>query len=298
MSEAVATTEADSRSHRRTRIAVGVTLAVLSAAVTAGLLSSPDGGAPVIFVERLSSDIGQVASGPVTRLWWVYAFLLGVVAAFNPCGFGLIPAYLGVYLNDDKVGHSLAARTRRALTVSVSVAAAFTLLFGVTGALFSLASSVIVTLLPWFGLGTGVVLVIAGGVLLDGRSVAFPGAQRLASRLGRAAGTPDTRGYTTFGLAYGLASLGCALPFFLALVGTAVAAGGPVGAVVAFTLYGIGMATALGVLTLVAGIAGFAIVARLRAMGRFLPGVGAALLLASGAYVVYYWLTAGRFLLA
>lgn len=156
----------------------------------------------------------------------------------------------------------------------------------------------IVTLLPWVGLGMGVVLVMAGGAIPVRQVPGFKGAQRVASKLEREASASDTRGYAAFGVAYGLASLGCALPFFLALVGTAIAAGGPLGVIVAFTLYGAGMATTLGVLTLVTGIAGFATVARLRAMGRFVSGLGAALLLASGAYVVCYWLTAGRFLLA
>jgi hypothetical protein len=58
------------------------------------------------------------------------------------------------------------------------------------------------------------------------------------------------------------------------------------------------MATTLGVLTLVAGIVNFGILVRVRALGRFVSKVGSVLLLASGAYVVYYWLTAGRFLFA
>jgi cytochrome c biogenesis protein CcdA len=99
-----------------------------------------------------------------------------------------------------------------------------------------------------------------------------------------------------FGLAYGLASLGCALPLFLALVGTALAGGGGGGAIVAFALYGVGMATTLGVLTIVAGTISFGILARVRTVGRVLSGLGSALLLLFSAYVVYYWLTAGRFL--
>jgi hypothetical protein len=42
----------------------------------------------------------------------------------------------------------------------------------------------------------------------------------------------------------------------------------------------------------------FGILARVRTVGRVVSAVGGVLLLASGAYVVYYWLTAGRFLLA
>ncbi|MDQ3784099.1 MAG: hypothetical protein M3360_04375, partial [Actinomycetota bacterium] len=182
-------------------------------------------------------------------------------------------------------------------TVSVVVAGAFTILFGVTGALFSLGSSLIVGLLPWVGLGVGVLLIIAGGVVFSGRILRFDAAQRVASKLGPDASRSNTRGYAAFGLAYGLASLGCALPLFLALVGTAVAAGGRWSAILAFGLYGIGMATTLGVLTLLTGIVGLAILGRVRAVGRYVSGLGAALLLASGAYVVYYWLTAGSFLL-
>jgi hypothetical protein len=51
------------------------------------------------------------------------------------------------------------------------------------------------------------------------------------------------------------------------------------------------------VLTVLAGIVSFEILARVRSVGRFLSGLGSALLLLSGAYVIYYWLTAGRFLL-
>jgi cytochrome c-type biogenesis protein len=132
---------------------------------------------------------------------------------------------------------------------------------------------------------------------LGGKILTFDAAQEVAAKVGRDASAQSTHGYTAFGLAYGLASLGCALPLFLALVGTAVAVGGIGSAVVAFALYGVGMAVTFGVLTVLAGIVSFEILARVRSVGRFLSGLGSALLLLSGAYVVYYWLTAGRFLL-
>lgn len=282
-------------------IAAGVTLFILTTSVTAGLLSSADGGAPVIFVERISSQLSQVTSISVSRLWWVYAFLLGTIAAFNPCGFAILPAYLGLYLNDKNGATSPAARSRRALLVSLVVAGAFTVLFGVTGGLVSAGSTVVSSLMfglfPWVGLGVGILLIVAGGLILSGKPLGFITAQRVANRLGRAAGSSGTRSYAAFGLAYGLASLGCTLPLFLALLGTATAAGGPGSAIVAFALYGMGMATTLGVLTLLAGVMSVGILARFRAMGRFVSPIGAALLLASGAYVVYYWLTVGRILL-
>jgi len=298
MTRSLASTGAPRSSLARILAASVTTLLVLVLAVTAGLLASPDGGTPVIFVARISSAINDLVTGAGSSVWWVYAFLLGVVAAFNPCGFALLPAYLGLYLNGEKARDSLATRVRRSLVVSVAVAGSFTVLFGAIGAVFSLGSSFIVRSLPWVGLGVGVLLVLAGGVFLAGGAVGSSLPELMASKLGPSAGSSGIRGYTVFGLAYGLVSLGCALPLFLALLGTAVAAGGPGTAVVAFALYGVGMATALGSLTLAAGIVSFGTLARVRGIGRFVSGLGAVLLLASGAYVVYYWLTTGRVLLA
>lgn len=120
---------------------------------------------------------------------------------------------------------------------------------------------------------------------------------QLATRVGKGASTLSVRGYAAFGVAYGAASLGCTLPLFLALMGTATAAGGRWSAPIAFVLYGLGMAAALGVLTVVAGVASVGILHRVRGFVRIVSAMSAGLLLLSGAYVVYYWLTAGRLLL-
>jgi cytochrome c-type biogenesis protein len=191
----------------------------------------------------------------------------------------------------------LSGRVQRALVVGVLVAGAFTVLFGVTGALFSMGASLVVGFLPWLGLAVGVALIVAGGVTLSGAGLGVDAGPLAASKLGPRARGGGVRGYAAFGIAYGLASLGCTLPLFLALLGTSVAIGGPWSSVVAFTLYGGGMATTLTVVALIAAVAGLGIVPRIGALRRVVPGLGASLLLASGAYVVYYWLSAGRILL-
>lgn len=188
-------------------------------------------------------------------------------------------------------------RLAHSIAVAVVVGASFTALFGAVGAVFSLGSALIVRSLPWIGLGVGVVLVLIGGLILSGRPVASSLPQQLATRVGKEAGTSGARGYAAFGIAYGAASLGCTLPLFLALMGTATAVGGRWSGPIAFVLYGAGMATALGVLTIAAGVASFGILHRVRGFVRIVSTLSAGLLLLSGAYVVYYWLTAGRLLL-
>lgn len=284
------------RSTSRTVLAGAVTVVVLSVAVIAGLTSPTTGGAPVVLVERISSAISNAGSR-AGEVWWVYAFALGAVAAFNPCGFALVPAYLGLYLRDDVTRSGLGVRLTRSVAVAVVVGASFTALFGAVGAVFSLGPTLIVRSLPWIGLVVGVALVLFGGLVLSGRSIASSLPDRLAARVGKRAGTSGVGGYVAFGVAYGAASLGCTLPLFLALMGTATATGGLWSAPIAFVLYGAGMAAALGVLAIVAGVASFGILHRVRGFGRIVTTLSAGLLLLSGAYVVYYWLTAGRLLL-
>jgi cytochrome c biogenesis protein CcdA len=289
---------AQDRSKRRTAIAGAVTVLVLAVSVVAGLTSPTTGGTPVIFVERISSAIGETASR-AGEVWWLYAFALGAVAAFNPCGFALLPAYLGLYLRDGVTGSGIGARLSGSIRVAATVGATFTLLFGAVGAVFERGSALIVRSLPWVGLGIGVLLVLVGGLVLSGRHITTGVPQRLASRIGTRAGVSGMRGYAAFGFAYGAASLGCTLPLFLALMGTAAATSRLYGAtVLAFVLYGAGMAAVLGVLTIVAGVASFGILHRVRGLVRIVTTLSAWLLLLSGAYVVYYWLTAGRLLLA
>ena len=67
---------------------------------------------------------------------------------------------------------------------------------------------------------------------------------------------------------------------------------------IAFALYGAGMAAVLSVFTLAAGMATVGAIRRVRSVRRFVSGLSALLLLLSGAYVVYYWLLAERLLLA
>ena len=64
------------------------------------------------------------------------AFLSGVVATVNPCGFAMLPAYLSYFLGIEShaaVDEPTQASLRRALLVSASVSAGFLAVFTVLG---------------------------------------------------------------------------------------------------------------------------------------------------------------------
>lgn len=94
-----------------------------------------------------------------------------------------------------------------------------------------------------------------------------------------------------FGIAYAIGSLSCTLPVFLAVVGSALATGSPLGVVAVFLAYGLGMSTILMLLSL--GTAGFRelLVRAVRPLFPHMSRISGALLVLGGGYVVYYWTT-------
>jgi cytochrome c biogenesis protein CcdA len=63
-----------------------------------------------------------------------YAFGVGMVATFNPCGFAMLPAYLSYFLGLEGSTHpDERASVLRALAVGLSVTVGFLVVFGIIG---------------------------------------------------------------------------------------------------------------------------------------------------------------------
>jgi cytochrome c biogenesis protein CcdA len=282
----------------RQRWGLVATAAGLGAALVGALVTGSQIGGVNRTVEALSalsgSRLGQIAEA----LPFGYAFGAGMVAAANPCGFALLPAYLALYL---RPGTQAAAagtgdRLRRVLAVSGAMTAGFLIIFGGAGLALGAASSAIGRYLPWLGLAVGVLLVVVGGRMLGGALVYATWGDRVADLFGASAQERGPRGYFAYGLAYAAASLSCALPIFLGVVASALAAGGVGAASLQFALYALGMGFVITALTAGTAFIKEGVVARARPLVRYGEPVSAMLLLLAGSYIVYYWLTLGGIL--
>jgi cytochrome c biogenesis protein CcdA len=76
---------------------------------------------------------------------FAYSFILGVMAAVNPCGFVLLPTYLIYYLGMEisREEQNAVATLRRGLTVGSSVSSGFIALFIVVGVISRAFTTVI-----------------------------------------------------------------------------------------------------------------------------------------------------------
>jgi cytochrome c-type biogenesis protein len=225
-----------------------------------------------------------------------YAVVAGMVASVNPCGFVLLPAYLGLYLSDEQGTPTRRRPVGRAVLVSITVTASFVVLFGIFGIVAGLAASAVTSSLPWIGVAVGGGLILLGGLLASGHGVDMSIGPRMAARLSTATRSRTMTGYAAYGTAYGLASLGCTLPVFLGVVGTSLQLHGVADAMGQFILFGTGMGLVLTALTIGTAWFGEGVLKRLQPLRQHVGWMSALLLWLAGAYVTYYWVTAIRLL--
>lgn len=278
----------------KTAAAATITAGVAAVAAIAAVMAAPTPSGPLVFVETLSAWISGGIFALGARFALGYAVLAGMVASVNPCGFALLPAYLGLYLDGDRAAVSPGRRIGRAVTISVTMTASFALLFGAVGILAGLAASGLTSSLPWIGTAVGAGLILTGGIMASGWQIGSAVSPRPAWRLRRAALAGGIGGYAAYGVAYALASLGCTLPVFLSVVATSFQLHGAVAATGQFMLFGLGMGIVLTAVTIATAFVGHGLTRRLRALAPHARLMTAILMWLAGAYVLYYWLTAER----
>ena len=101
----------------------------------------------------------------------------GLLAAVNPCGFALLPAYLSLLVVGDQPEDRTGALLR-ALRLTAAMTLGFAGVFAVFGLAIAPVAPQIQGDLPWVTLGLGLMLAVLGAYLLTGRSLRLP-------RLGR-----------------------------------------------------------------------------------------------------------------
>jgi cytochrome c biogenesis protein CcdA len=210
-----------------------------------------------------------------------FAATAGMLAAFNPCGFALLPTYLVVFLGAPT---SRSSSMVRAIVVGVSVTVGFVVVFGAVGLAIVGLSVSLGPWLSWVTLASGALLVAVGAWLVSGRDLAL----RLPrARLSVSGSVP---GMVAYGVVYASVSLSCTLPVFLAAVAYVFSdpASGPVSGGLSALAYALGMGAVLTTLALMVALVGRAAAARLRSWTRHVVRVSGVFAIAAGIYVLWY----------
>lgn len=216
------------------------------------------------------------------------AALAGAVAAFNPCGFALLPAYLGMIAhsttNEPSTRATMFRSLARGVRFTTGMTVGFMLVFGTAAAIFLPLAGVVARTLPYVTIGIGVLLFSAGAWLLSGREIRI---RKLPGFSGRApnAGWFSQIGY---GITFAVASLSCTIGPFLAMVSVAAAADTAITSVAAYVAYALGMGLVVLSLAVIVTVTSGTLVARIRNAAPVISRVSGGLLLLAGAYVAWY----------
>ena len=219
------------------------------------------------------------------------AFAAGLIAIMNPCGFAMLPAYLSYFIgagggaSPGAQGRRPAA-LRRSLVVGGVMSLSFLLVFGVTGVAITAGFRAIIDWIPYVALAIGGLVALLGAAMLFG--------YELTVALPRARGGGKDNGLRSvfaFGVSYGVASLSCTLPVVLSVVAAQLTTSSFVGGTATFIVYALGMSMMLVAITVVLALGRETIVGKLRSSARYVNRASGVVLVAAGAYIVWFWAT-------
>ena len=223
-----------------------------------------------------------------------FAFAAGMIAVVNPCGFGMLPAWIGLYLSSQREESQLPVqKLLESLRVGCIITFGFIVLFGLAGLLIGVGFRTVIEWFPWLGFIVGVILIFVSSLMITGYSIYSPVPQRLSGAIGNTHNR-NSIGYFGFGISYGIASLSCTLPIFLVVVATSLALDGFRESVTQFFWYALGMGSIIFLLTLSLSMMNSLVVAFSQKVNRWIVWLSPLLLYISGVYIILYWITLGQ----
>jgi cytochrome c biogenesis protein CcdA len=216
---------------------------------------------------------------------FAYSFILGVLAAVNPCGFILLPTYLLYYLGTElnRESESPATTLRRGLTVGVAVSSGFIGLFLIVGVISRAFTTVIRDNAKYAALIIGIGLIAMGIAMFRGWKppVAQPNMAMKKQR--------TWRNMFVFGIAYAVASIGCTIGLLISVILGSVGRHGFVSGVLSIALYGLGMGLLVTSLTVALAFARFGLVSNLKKSFPLFDKLSAVAVALTGLYLTWYW---------
>ncbi len=213
-------------------------------------------------------------------------FTLGIVTAVNPCGFAMLPTWIGYFLTGDAADREeRPEQVLRGLQVSLVMAGAFVLVFGGLGVVVShlVTEEAIARRTPWVTVVLGLLLIAYGLALLAGREVRLP-----LPKPRRGPGSGELWSVFGFGASYAVVSIGCAAPIFLLQVAGSFGRDGVLEGTANYLAFAAGMTAVVAALTLSLALARGGLVRNLRRLLPFVDRLGALALVLGGAYLTVY----------
>ena len=210
----------------------------------------------------------------------------GLIAAFNPCGFAMLPAYLAYFL-----GHELKNPPDgyqgflNGIKVSMTLSAGFVFVFALVGILTNtvISENSIEERAGYITLPIGLVLILLGLAMIRGYqpNIKIPGLH--IKNFNR-----QLPSIFLFGVSYAIVSIGCSAPIFFITVGSSFSRDGVINGVAVFITYAIGMSIVVAFLTISLALTRTMIAKNMKRVLPYLSPISGLLLTAAGFFLASY----------
>lgn len=217
-----------------------------------------------------------------------FAFGVGMVALLNPCGFGLLPAYLGFFLGQNNDSPSRWISLNRAQGVGLAMTLGMLTVFGFFGLVLGGLQSAVASRLPYFNIALGIGLVVLGVAMLRGYQLSLK-----IPKLQKGGSSGSFASMYLFGASYATASLTCTLGLFITAVnsgnfGSDAGSGGFGSSLGSLVSYGLGMGLLATMITLALAFGKRGLVGKFQSVLPKINFISAVLLLIVGPYSIGY----------
>lgn len=216
------------------------------------------------------------------------ALTAGMVAAFNPCGVVLLPAYVSYLMTQKTINYTKTRLLLLGIRIGFLMALGFISIFFFSGLLISLVGTYIMHYVPWITVVIGIIFFLAGIIfLLKPKNIVMAAS---ISRWGPLIQGKNKFNYYFYGIGYAIVSLGCTLPIFMVMVFSSITTGNFYEGLAAFIFYGLGMGIVVTVITILSLFAKTLVEKWIKRIIPYIHKVAAVFILLTGVYLVYYWL--------
>jgi len=218
---------------------------------------------------------------------FAWPFGLGIFAAFNPCGFAMLPAYLSYFLGleNKQSDQSRFTTVARGLAVGIVMTLGFVAVFGTFGILFAtvINQGTVLEYVPYVIIAIGVLMVPLGIAMLLGKDVRLK-----LPKMNKGTGSRSLGSVFMFGMSYAVVSLSCTIGIFIPAISQSFATDGVATGTGNFLAYALGMGIVITFLTMSLALAKSNVATGMRRILPYITPFSGAMLVLAGIYIIDY----------
>jgi cytochrome c biogenesis protein CcdA len=210
------------------------------------------------------------------------AFVAGVFATFNPCGFAMLPAYLSLAILDSQKLTTRRTQVAKALKFSGLMGVGIVGVFAIFSLLIFPISTSIQKYLPYVTSLFGILIFIFGIALLFKGPILL---KKIWSPNVSPTGSWVT--YILYGVTFALGSISCTIGPFLAVTSTTL--GDSLGkSLLTYIFYGLGFVATISILAIFTALSKDLLIKKIRGAGGALEKFMGVLMALVGLYLLYF----------